>query len=143
MLVLDTNVVSELLKTDCAPQVRLWSEQVDRAKCFIAAPTSYEITYGISRLPAGQRRERLGEAWRTIRDKYLGGRSLPFDDMAACYAGELRTRLVAAGHNHDICDIFIASIASCHGATIVTRNVRHFDDLAVTIINPWEQAAGG
>jgi toxin FitB len=137
-VVLDTNVVSELLKSDCDPLVRNWSEQIDRAMCFITAPTSYEITFGISRLPPGKRRERLGAAWLR-REKYLEARILPFDHAAASYAGELRTRLVAAGDNRDVCDIFIANISVGHGAMIVTRNVRHFEGLPLTIIDPWSR----
>jgi toxin FitB len=137
MIVIDTNVVSELLKVDCNPLVRACSEQIDRSVCFITAPTTYEITFGISRLPPGKRRDRLSNAWLTMRDKYLNNRVLPLDDAASRFAGELRTRLVAAGDNRDICDIFIGSIAVCAGAAIVTRNTRHFSDLPLTLIDPW------
>ena len=140
-MLLDTNVVSELLKPDCHPGVRSWSEQAPRSHCHISSITSYEIAYGIVRLDAGKRRDRLPAAWAVFVADFIVHQVLAMNHVAAARGGQLRAELVAQGFNHDICDLFIASIAIVHNATVVTRNIRHFNNMSLSIINPWEPPA--
>ena len=140
MIVLDTNVVSELLKPTPDPAVQKWANGIESGRCVVSSPTSYEIVYGIQRLPQGRRRQFLIEGWASLCRDFLQGRVWPVDHEATACAGERRATLVANGTNRDICDLLIFGIAKTRGAAIATRNVRHFDDLPVTLIDPWAQS---
>ena len=137
MIILDTNVVSELMNPRCDPSVRRWIDSVDRAMVHSTAVTSYEIEFGIARLAAGKRKETLAASWREVLETLLADRILPLDHAAGLKAGELKQLALAAGNNCDICDILIAGIACSRSAEVASRNLVHISGLPVKIINPW------
>ncbi len=141
MIILDTNVVSELMNPRCHPDVRQWIDSLDRASIHSTAITIYEITFGIRRLPDGTRKDVLIRSWQIVTDQYLRGRVLPLDQSAALRAGEIKQLALLAGNNCDICDVLIAGIAIHHSARIATRNIRHFDGLPIDLIDPWTAPA--
>ena len=136
MIILDTNVVSELMSPKCDPIVRRWIDGVDRVLVHTTTVTSYEVTFGIARLPAGKRKQTIVAIWHAVIEDFFADRILPLDQAAALKAGELKQIALAAGNNCDICDILIAGIASTHGADVATRNLIHVAGLPIRTINP-------
>jgi toxin FitB len=143
MMVLDTNVVSAALNLQLNPIIAAWLDTIDRKTLATTSITIFEIRYGIDRKPPGRKRDMLEADYLTITTTLFPGRILPLDPDAADLAGRIDAKRMNEGREMDTNDAQIAAIAMTRGLPIVTRNVRHFDDLAVTIINPWEQAAGG
>ena len=99
--------------------------------------TVFELQFGLATLPAGRRRAALQQAFALLIDTDLGRRVLDFDSAAAAQAAEWAASRQKAGRPVDVRDTQIAGIALARRAGIVTRNVRHFESLAVTVHNPW------
>jgi predicted nucleic acid-binding protein len=138
MIVLDTNVLSALTRPEPDEAVVAWFDRQERRSIWITAITVFETRTGIALLPEGRRRRALDAALvRTVEDA-LNRRILPFDAAAAEIAGGVAARRRRSGFTDDVRDIQIAAIVSAHGASIATRNVRHFAGLGVQVINPWE-----
>jgi predicted nucleic acid-binding protein len=137
MIVLDTNVVSELMKSAPEPAVMGWIDAIPGATLFVSAITQAEILYGIALVPEGKRRKGLTEAARIAFDTYFRGRILPFDSDAAEAFADLAAGRRLAGRPIAQADAQIAAIARSRGATIATRNVPDFDGCGVEIVNPW------
>ena len=137
MIILDTNVISELMNPRCDAALQKWIDSIDPSDIRSTAITSYEIAFGIMRLPDGKRKDALLRSWQIVADQYLRGRVLPLDQSAALTAGEARKMALSVGNNCDICDVLIAGIAAHHNARVATRNVRHFDGLPIDLIDPW------
>ena len=134
MIVLDTNVVSELMKSAPDPRVRDWLAGLADITLVTTAVSVAEIEYGLQRLPQGRRRADLAASFEVM----IGALSvLPLDDVAARYAGQMRARREAAGLPVQAMDMLIAGIAAAAGAGLVTRNVADFADLPVEVVNPW------
>lgn len=138
MILLDTNVVSELMRASPDARVLRWLDAQAPEEIGVAAVTVAELLYGIARLPQGRRRQQLEAAIaETLEEDMM---VLPFDDAAAVdYAAivamqELRGRRIA------MADAMIASTALSAGAALATRNVREFAGLGVDVIDPWGQA---
>lgn len=141
MIVLDTNVLSELLRAAPADVVTRWSRAQPTAGLFTTAICQAEILYGVALLPPGRRRDALGQAVATIFDREFAGRILPFDSAAArIYAGILAGRR-QRGHPIGQSDAQIAAIAAARGARLATRNVADFAGCGVAIIDPWSPAS--
>lgn len=138
MLVLDTNVLSELIKVKPDPIVRNWLDHQDASQLRITTVTIFEIVYGIRLLPIGIRRARFEATFRTLIATYFESRLLPFDEDSALIAGELRATRRRRGSTVDVADCLIAGIVLANQASIATRNRRHFDDIDIPDINPWE-----
>jgi predicted nucleic acid-binding protein len=137
MIVLDTNVVSELMKAAPEPAVMGWIDAIPAATLFVSAVTQAEILHGVTLVPEGKRREGLTRAARTAFETYFRGRILPFDsDAADAFAGVAAGRRLA-GRPISHADAQIAAIARSRGATIATRNVPDFEGCGVEIVNPW------
>ena len=136
MIVLDTNVASELMQPAPEPLVRDWvrSRRVD--ELYTTAITVAEILYGIERLPAGRRRDLLAgiadELFATFEDHVLG-----FDARAARHYAVIVARRERLGRPIDGFDAQIASICHVHGAALATRNVKDFRDAGLDVIDPW------
>lgn len=138
MIVLDTNVLSELMRAKPAPEVLEWIDAQPTSQLYISAITVAEILYGIARMADGKRKQSLLDLATLMFVKDFAGRILSFDaDAAAHYAG-LAAKSEAKGKVVDMADAQIASIAALHDARVATRNVRHFDYLGVSIVNPWQ-----
>jgi predicted nucleic acid-binding protein len=138
MIILDTNVVSEMMRVAPAPAVVAWLNDQDASRLFLTAVTVGEIRYGLRILPVGRRRQLLEEGFEKILAGAFVGRILPFDEAAAHRYGELMGSRKEMGRPLDLPDGQIASVAWATGSAIATRNVRHFVDCGVEIINPFE-----
>jgi toxin FitB len=137
MILLDTNVISELMRAEPAQVVLDWFGRHDAAELFISAITEAELRTGIAILPAGQRRDRLQIALEAMIEQDFQTRVLPFDSAAARAYADIAAARRAAGRPIAEADCQIAAIARAMGAPVVTRNVRDFDGCGVTVINPW------
>ena len=137
MIILDTNVLSALMRQTADKIVVAWLDQQPRTSIWTTSVTILEIQFGLQILPAGRRRSRLVEAFETVLVDEMGQRIAPFDAAAAQYAGELMASRHKKGRPVELRDTMIAGIVlACH-ATLATRNTPHFEDLSVPVINPW------
>lgn len=138
MIVLDTNVLSELLAPSPSPAVVAWLAAQHAAAVFTTAVTEAEILYGLALLPDGRRRQALEAAVRPIFSEDLAGRVLAFDREAAESYAVIAARRRAIGRPISQFDAQIAAIAVSRGASIATRNVADFAETGAPVINPWE-----
>jgi predicted nucleic acid-binding protein len=137
MIVLDTNVLSALMRKSPDKQVIDWLDKQPRSSIWTTSVTILEIRFGLQILPVGKRRSALIQAFdKALLDK-IERRVAPFDTIAAQQAGDLmalRHKRVRVG---ELRDTMIAGIVlACH-ATLATRNTSHFEDLSVPVVNPW------
>ena len=137
MILLDTNVISELMRAEPDPIVLDWFGKYDAAELFISAVTEAELRTGVAILPEGQRRERLQVAIDAMIDQDFQGRILPFDTLAARPYAEIAAQRRAAGRPIAEADCQIAAIGRATDAPIATRNVKDFDGCGIRVINPW------
>ena len=137
MLMLDTNILSEMMATTPAQKVADWMLEQPSEELFTAAVCQAEILSGIAILPAGRRRADLEEAAHSMFADDFQGRVLPFDTEAAAAYAEMFAARRKAGHAAGTVDLMIAAIARNRGASVVTRNVADFEGVGLTIINPW------
>jgi len=137
MIVLDTNVLSELLRPAPEPRVTAWLEEQSPASVFTSAVTQGEILYGVRLLPDSPRRRKLWEAALTIFIEDFDGRVLSFDGDAAVAYAEISSLRRAAGRPISQFDAIIAAITRSHGAVLATRNEKDFEGCGIDLINPW------
>jgi len=137
MIILDTNVISELMKTAPDPAVTAWIDKQKPTNLAITAIAIAEIQRGISLLTKGNRRKNLDVDFKTFIEKAFIGRILSFDEQAAYLYGQIAAERVQSGFNVDAVDLMIAAIVKSYGASIATRNVKDFKDCGIDIINPW------
>lgn len=138
MIVLDTNVLSELMKPDPARHVVSWVRSQESTA--ITAITVAEILYGIARLPHGRRRSALSSAATALFDEYAEN-TLGFTADEAPHYAELATRREQAGQPIADIDAQIAAICRRHQVPLATRNVKDFENTGVLVINPWADPA--
>jgi hypothetical protein len=136
VIVLDTNVISELARPTPSKQVLAWVDA--QGEVAITATTAAELLYGVARLPDGARKSRLGEGIRELIDGPMEDKVLPFDRAAATHYAEIVTARDHAGRPIAIADAQIAAICRSRAATLGTRNVRDFDSVGITVVNPWD-----
>ncbi|MBS1887192.1 MAG: type II toxin-antitoxin system VapC family toxin [Actinobacteria bacterium] len=137
MIVLDTNVISELARQGPSERVLAWVDSQDRVA--VTATTAAELLCGIARLPDGARKSRLEEAIREMMDGPLRDGVLAFDRAAASHYAEIVADRDKAGRPIAIADAQITAICRSRGAPLGTRNVRDFDAVGIKVVNPWEQ----
>ena len=137
MIVLDTNVVSELLRPRPDPQVEAWLAAQDAAAMFFTTVGEAELRHGVALLPAGRRRQALGAAVDAMLDEDFRGRILPFDRAAASAYAQIAAKRRSAGRPISQFDCQIAAIARAHGAQVATHNVTDYAGCGVPIIDPW------
>jgi len=141
MIILDTNVVSELLRPAPSPAVEAWLAAQDGATVFFTAIGEAELRLGVAILPAGRRRTSLAEAIDAVLEEDFRGRILPFDTTAAqAYAAIAATRR-AAGRPISQFDCQIAAIARIRQAALATRNTADYEGCGIEVINPWQHVA--
>lgn len=138
MFLIDTNVISELMRATPAPSVLNWFSTQDPSTLFLSAVTEAELRTGIAILPAGQRREGLRAALDATIAEDFEGRILPFDSDAAKTYAEIAAARRASGRPIADADCQIAAIARSMGAMVATRNIEDFDGCGVPVINPWD-----
>ena len=138
---LDTNVLSELLRARPEPAVLAWFAVQPPDSLVVSAVTQAEMLLGARLLPAGQRRQQLQQALEAMFREDFGGRVLPFDTAAAAdYADVVHARR-NAGRPISQFDAQIAAIALCRGAGLATRNVADFEGCGLVVDNPWNHRA--
>jgi predicted nucleic acid-binding protein len=138
VIVVDTNVLSALMRQIPEPPVVEWLDRQAAESIWITSITLFEARFGLALLPKGRRRRTLEAAFDKLMVEDLEGRVLDFDQPAAEAAAMLAAERQQDGHSIDMRDTQIAGIVLARRAKLATRNVRHFSDLNVEVINPWE-----
>lgn len=139
---LDTNVVSELVKPTPDARVAAWIEAADEDRLHLSVLTFAEIRHGIERLPSGAKRDRLRRWLEVDLTDRFAGRVLAIDRAIAETWGVIMARASARGVMLPTMDTLLAVTAEQRGLTMVTRNVRNLGRAGVTAVNPWDVAAG-
>ena len=138
MIILDTHVVSEPLKSAPSQAVRDWLDRQVPETLYLTAVTLAELLAGIEALPHGRRRVELEQAIARQILPLFEGRILSFDAKAAEAFGKIRYGAHAVGNTIGFADGAIAAIANAQGFALATRNVRDFRGAGVELINPWD-----
>lgn len=138
MIVLDTNVLSALTRRLPENKVIGWLDRQARTSIWTTSLTILEIHVGLRVLPEGRRRAGLMQAFEMVVSDKIASRIAPFDTATAQRAGELMATRQKQGRPRELRDTMIAGIVLAHHATLATRNVSHFADLTVPVVNPWE-----
>ena len=137
MIILDTNVVSELLRPAPSSAVEAWLAAQDGATVFFTAIAEAELRLGVAILPTGRRRTTIAEAIDAMLEEDFRDRILPFDTAAAqAYVAIAATRR-AAGRPISQFDCQIAAIAHIRQAVLATRNTADYEDCGIEVIDPW------
>jgi len=137
MIVLDTNVVSELMRREANTAVLDWVDAQPPDELLLTAITAAEICHGIAKLPDGKRKSALREAADATLKKDFAGRILAFDEDAAEHYGQLVSARERAGRPISMADALIAAICLSYGASLATRNTDDFQGIELTLVNPW------
>ena len=137
MIVLDTNVISEVLRPAPQPAVLHWLAAQPRASLFTTTVTQGEVLYGIRVLSDGKRRRGLWDAVKRIFSEDFAGQVLDFDSDAADMYAEIAASRRMAGKPISQFDAMIVAMARSRGASLATRNVSDFEDCGVDVVNPW------
>ena len=138
MIVLDTNVVSELMRTSPDSAVESWIAKHPLEDLFFSAIGESELRYGAAIMPTGRRRETLVSEIETMLQSAFENRILPFDSRAARAYAVIAAKRRFAGRAVAPADCQIAAIARAHGMAVATRNVRDFEDMGIDVYNPWD-----
>ena len=139
-VLLDTNVVSELMRKTPDPIVAVWAAGHRLEDLFFSAVGEAELRYGAAILPTGQRRDTLLSDIERMMGEAFGSRVLPFDRGAARAYADIAAMRRSAGRPVGPADCQIAAIARSRHMAVATRNVRDFDDLDIEVVDPWAVA---
>ena len=137
MIVLDTNVLSALMRSSPDAVVVEWLDRQPADSVWLTSITVFEARFGLALLPQGRRRNGLERAFDRVLTEDLSSRVLTLDEMAAVTAAQIAADRQRAGRMVDLRDTLIAGIAQARRATIATRNTRHFEGLDVPVVDPW------
>ena len=138
MILLDTNVVSAVMQNRPDPGVVRWLDQQPPDQIWVPSVVVFELRYGLEVLPAGARRRQLEEGLDVLLVELVQGRIAPLDALAAREAAQVAARRKTLGTPVDLRDTLIAGVALAHHAALATRNLRHFQDLGLATINPFQ-----
>lgn len=138
MIVLDTNVLSEPLKSKPEPKVVEWLDNQSAETLYITAVSRAELRFGVLRLPNGKRKSTLSVQIERVLDLFKD-RTLDFDSAAADKLAHIAANCEKAGKRALAPDAYIAACAAAWDFAVATRNVGHFEQLGARVINPWEQ----
>jgi len=137
MIILDTNVVSELVRLTPEPAVGTWLGGHPPGGIFLCSTSEAELRLGVSLLPQGKRRDALSAAVGVLIELKFRGQILPFDSGAAVQFAEIVAARRRSGRPISVADAQIAAIARSRGAVIATRNGDDFTGTGIRIVNPW------
>ena len=140
MIILDTNVLSALMRQTPEAPVVAWLDGQPAESVWITSVTLFEARLGLALLPKGRRRQALEAAFDRLLKDDLEDRVLDFDSAAATEAAQLAAERQKHGRPVDMRDTQIAGIALARRATLATRNARHFQNLKVPVVDPWQTA---
>jgi predicted nucleic acid-binding protein len=137
VIILDTNVISALMRSEPDPAVVRWLDALPPESLWTTAITVFEVRLGLEVLAAGRRRQLLEPAFAAALEEDFAGRVLPFDQAAAQAAGRIAAERRRAGKTVEVRDVQIAGIATARKSAVATRNRRHFEGLGVDLLDPW------
>jgi len=137
VIILDTNVISELMKVAPAAAVFGWVGSLRGDFLFTTALNQAEVMFGIEILPIGRKRDSLRDSAKRMFAQYFQDRILPFDTNAARRYADIVAHRQSAGRRIDKFDAQIVSVAAHHNMAVATRDVAGFEDCGVQVINPW------
>ncbi|MDY7091461.1 MAG: type II toxin-antitoxin system VapC family toxin [Acidobacteriota bacterium] len=143
MILLDTNVVSAVMKLAANPRVVSWLDQQPTDTLFLSTITIAEIEFGLHNLPGGRRRRSLAERFEFFLERGFDRRVLPFDLPASRLYGKLMAHRRSLGRPLSVLDGQIAAIARQHRLAVATRNVRDFEECGVAVVDPFSVDPGG
>ena len=138
MLVVDTPILSELMRPDPTLRVLDWFNAIPASEMYVTTITEAEIRIGLAYLPDSARRRRMLESIERLFDRFFAGRILTFDRPATRILAEFAAIRRSIGRPLPFADGQIAAIARTHDMIVATRNVKDFDGLQLQIVNPWE-----
>ena len=137
MILLDTNVISELFRKAPEPTVEAWLAAQNGAEVYLSAVSEAELRLGVALLPPGRRREALSEIVERVLQEDFRGRVLPFDSPAAAAYAVIAADRRKRGRPISQFDCQLAAIARANAAAVATRNVGDFEGCGVDLIDPW------
>lgn len=138
MILVDTNIISELMRAEPEPAVLAWIDRAPRNTLYTSVIVQAEIIYGVQCLPAGRRREGLDAQAAAIFAIEFAGRILPVTEAVAAHYASIAAQRRQAGRSFGLFDTLIAATARSAGAAVASRNTKDFKDCGVDVINPWE-----
>jgi predicted nucleic acid-binding protein len=138
VIVLDTNVISELTRQTPAPGVLTWLDSLAVAEIATTAITAAELLYGVARLPDGRRKTELAAAVDGLLDDDFQGRVLSFGEPAARRYADIVSHRERLGRPIGVADAQIAAICRAVDATLATRNTDDFEETGIELVNPWK-----
>jgi toxin FitB len=141
MIILDTNVISEIMNVSPHPGVLSWMRSIPTDQLATTAVCIAEIEFGLSRLPIGRKQRRLKAIFESFVENGFAGRVFPLDHDAASTFGGLAAKRLAIGRPFDPFDALIAAVAHNRKCVVATRNVSDFEEFGIEILNPWLVAA--
>jgi predicted nucleic acid-binding protein len=139
VILLDTNVLSALMQREPDQIVAAWLDEQPSESIWTTSITVFEVRMGLELLAKGRRRSQLEQEFDRLVADDLDGRVQLFDRAAADAAGTIAASRRRAGRTVEIRDVQIAGVASARKATLATRNVRHFEDLGIRLVDPWQK----
>lgn len=137
MIILDTNVVSELMRPAPATTVVDWVADQVASESYLTAITLAELLYGVARFGDGRRTIELTELVEAMVTEDFEHRVAPFDETAAAHYADIVVRREHSGRPISTADAQIAAICRSYGAVLATRNVDDFTDTGISVVNPW------
>ena len=140
MFILDTNVVSELMRPTPDPVIESWFTKHATSSLFLTAVSEAELRFGLAVMPIGNRQDGLASALKRVLETGFANRILPFDSSAARAYAEIAAARHRAGRPIPVADCQIAAIARSRDMAVATRNVRDFEDVGIEISDPWKGA---
>jgi predicted nucleic acid-binding protein len=138
MIILDTNVVSEIMRPQPDERVPRWLDRQPRSSIWTTSVTVFEVRFGLETMPAGKRRSFFMASFERWLAEVIQQRIAGYDEAAARLAAELGADRQRRGRPGELRDTMIAGIVLASHATLATRNVKHFEEIAASVVNPWE-----
>lgn len=138
MIILDSNVISELMRPSPNPVVVSWLDQQPIHSIWTTSISIFEIHMGLCLLPKGKKRQKLENVFEQVLHEDLCGRVLEFDTNAAIASSKIASRLQSEGKPVDMRDLFIAGTVAVSNGVLATRNMKHFLNTEINLINPWD-----
>jgi len=140
MIILDTNVVSEIMLPKPDERVTRWLDQQPGTSIWTTSVTVFEIRFGLETMPAGKRRTALMASFERWLGVVAQQRIASYDETAARRAAELAADRQRRGRPGELRDTMIAGVVLASHAKLATRNVKHFEDIAASVVNPWDRS---
>lgn len=140
MIVLDSNVLSELMRPKPEARVIAWLDRQPQTSIWTTSVTVFEIRFGLQLMPIGRRRTLYTQGFEGLLDG-IDRRIAPFDTEAAQHASTLMASRAMRGRPREMRDTMIAGIVLSRRATLATRNILHFDDVSANLVDPWQAGA--